>query len=213
MKFLMFNIVVAAALVYLFTGGGLDMGAAADRAAHVATKIENKARLLVGAESRPSPQKAAPTQDDKLVAPAPLPARQKPQIAKAERTDRGRQASPRRPVPAKTATRMAKAEETLAKPAPAPVRPAPLVAKAKQTDKTPLSTLPTSVVSSVPAKTPLPPGRSPEVAKRRAIVLGKTADDTMRPEPDRAKSGAERARELMLLAEEMELFSAQAIGQ
>jgi hypothetical protein len=76
MKFLMFNLVVAGALVYLFTADRADVHAAADRVYETADGIKSAARDAVGkgrellqgdqaAESRPAPspkpiQKPAP---------------------------------------------------------------------------------------------------------------------------------------------------------
>lgn len=157
MKFLMFNLVVAAALVFLFAGDKGDLAAIAGKAERAVEQIKTKAVEVI----KPAEEVS-----------------QKPVSAPAAA-----------PVPA---------IEKKAPPAPKP----PPVAKAETAPPVPEKT--------VAARTPQPP-LPPEVKKRRAEVL----NDAGAPAPKAGKfmSSGDRKRELLMLSEEMELFSAKAIAR
>lgn len=179
MRFLIFNIVVAGALIFLFAGDKADLHAAADRAHDVATDLKAKAFEVIGAR-----EAAAPKETPKPVAqPAPV----KPVTKK---------------VAAKPMTE--KSPIVLAEPA---VEPAPGTAAAEAVREVQVATR-----KLVP---PLPP----EVERRREEVLaegivGKNAVRVDREAPSQKfMAASERKRDLILLSEEMELFSAQAISR
>ncbi len=75
MKFLMFNLVVAGALVYLFTADRADVHAAADRVYETADEIKTVARNAVGKGRRLLQSDGAPP--SRPIAPAP---RARPQL-------------------------------------------------------------------------------------------------------------------------------------
>lgn len=177
MRFLLFNIVVAGALIFLFTTDKADLHAAADRAHDAATGLKTKAFEVIGARKAPAAQ------------PAPK--------AEAE------------PSPAKPVDRKVVAALTEEDPAPAAI-PA---AEAKP------GTAAAEAVKEVQVATrKLVPPLPTAVEKRREEVLAegivggpvsaKGASDTQK-----FMTAADRKRDLMLLSEEMELFSAKSISR
>ena len=166
MKFLIFNIVVAAALVFLFAGDKGDLTAIAGETERLVADIKSKAVEAIDAKS-----------------PEPPPVKQ-PAV------------SPPKP-----------AVEPAATEAPVPTSPAPA---AKSAPVKPAGhPLPAVDVADRSPTPPLPP----DVAKRRAEVLN--AGDAVVSEGtvEKFMPADIRKRELMLLSEEMELFSARAISR
>ncbi len=163
MKFLLFNLVVAAALVFLFSGDRADVGAT------VAALSEEAAGSV--SETRPAPVERAP--EPETVAPPP-----------------------------KTNASM----ETPAAKAPPVQEKAPAVPE----------TAPGRVASALPPKAPVLP---PDVAERREKVLGdllpdgKGEEKIIEVDPKKFMSPEQRRRDLILLSEEMELFSASTLGR
>lgn len=232
MKFLMFNIVVATALVYLFASGGSEVRTASERAAHAANTLKQKTRGWIGTASEGVAKETAPTaaktktqprdmktqaNDSNLLTRAPAPVRQAPDIKQAKRDDRTAQASPQEKEMPKARTIVAMRDDKPVTSGVASSQVDARDAKGQPTQKKPLPALPTSIVSSnqwQSSKRQL----SPEVEKRRAIVLGKSSNNNSsnnvtKTAPWHSKSKVERARQLMLLSEDMELFSAKAIGR
>jgi len=160
MRFLVFNIVVAAALVYLFTADRADIHAAADKAYGVAETVRTKAEDVVAS------LRDRPDQIEEVEAVAS----ETPAIA-----------VPSNPKPARVAANPATPEPPAAPPLPEP--------------------------ELVPAVTP-------EVAARRAEVLanGPVSGET-HPAEEGAVTAIDRWRDLHRLAEEMELFSAEAASR
>jgi outer membrane biosynthesis protein TonB len=169
MRFLLFNVVVAVALVFLFAGDKADIHAAADRAHDAATDMKAKAFEVIGAQNAP---KATP--------------------------------QPSKPVEQKTA---------------AATPPEKTPTTAERTPKPQPGTAAAEAVKEVQVATrKLVPPLPPEVEKRRAEVLaegivggkvsGKTDSGT-----SKFMTASDRKRDLMLLSEEMELFSARSISR
>jgi len=160
MRFLVFNIVVAAALVYLFTADRADIHAAADKAYGVAETVRTKAGDVVAS------LRDRPAEVERVEAAVP----DAPEIA-----------FPAEPEPAPVAANPAPPEPPAAPPLPEP--------------------------ELVPAVTP-------EVAARRAEVLAEgPVRGEIAPADERAATAIDRRRDLHRLAEEMELFSAEAASR
>jgi len=193
MRYILFNLAVGAALIYLFNGGQLP---AMDWKAGIA---QLKAEVTQK-EMAPAPvgnQLAAAGQShgrDVIEPPKPAP-KPKPQPKTTPKPSTGStktKAAPQLP-PMPQARQVAKRPEP--KPAPKGVQAA--------------------AEMSVPPVPPVPPA----VAQRRAEVLGEAAP-TPAPAPKRVRlepgttmmSAAERKRELDALAEEMEMLYIQKIG-
>lgn len=185
MRFLLFNIVVAGALVFLFTSDRADLHAAADRAHAAANDIKSKAFEAIGAEQTAKPPRKSETAPvaEAVEPPATVPAQTEalPATAKAEA------------APAKT-------EETFSQNRPL----APAAADAVREVQ----------IATRKLVEPLTQEKLPaHVAQRRAEVLAEGIVGA----PDRAEQkfmpAATRKRDLMLLSEEMELFSARAISR
>lgn len=162
MRFLLFNIVVAGALVFLFASDRADLHAAADRAHDAARDLKSTAF----GETEP----AAP---EETVKPEPA------------------------PDPAKTAE---KTEGTFAENKPLAPAAADAVHEVQVATRKLLDPLPTS---------PLPP----EVAQRREEVLAEGIVGGPVAGNGKFMPASIRKRDLMLLSEEMELFSARAISR
>lgn len=168
MRFLLFNIVVAGALIFLFAGDKDDLHAAADRAHDAATGLKAKAFEIIGAKKTPSVEKTP-----------------------------------------KTATRPATAT-TGEKPKSAPANPA---------ENPHAGTAAADAVKEVRVATrKLVPPLPKEVAMRREEVLsegivGENVSAIDESVKQRFMAASDRKRDLMLLSEEMELFSARSIGR
>lgn len=183
MRFLLFNIVVAGALVFLFTSDKADLHAAADRAHNAANDIKSKAFEVIGTKETPRLEPA--------VKPAARPETVKP--AKAA------------PAAAETRTAATQAteptsEETFSQnkplaPAAADAVREVQVATRKLVKPSPVETLP------------------PEVEQRREEVLAEGIVGDPVSEAQKFMPASTRKRDLMLLSEEMELFSAKAISR
>ena len=176
MRFLLFNLVVAGALVFLFASDKADLHAAADRAHQAATGIKARAIEAYGAkETTP----AGPTRA----------------------TDRAK--APPHPFanPVKTAKTAA---------------PKPVIGQKSPTLTSDIKAKPAAIeaVRQIRVATrKLVPPLPPEVEKRRKEVLGNTAVPATRPSPQNFMSTVSRKRDLMLLSEEMEMFSAKSISR
>lgn len=178
MRFLLFNIVVAGALIFLFTGDKADLHAAADRAHDAATDIKAKAFKVIGAKKAP-----AVTEAPKAVV----------------------DAAPAKPIATKTIT----AEPGVPANTTSASRPEPGTAAAEAVKEVQVATR--RLVKPLP----------PEVKKRREEVLsegivgGKSRVSTAPAGSDTQKfmTSSDRKRDLMLLSEEMELFSAKSIAR
>lgn len=189
MRFLLFNIVVAGALVFLFTSDKADLHAAADRAHNAASDIKSKAFEVIGADTigaketvKPRPViKAAPVTRPKT------PAETAPASAETRST-----------TAATAATEMR--EETFSQNKPL----APAAAEAVRE----VQVATRKLVAPRPAK-PL----APEVQQRREEVLAEGIVGKPVTEAQKYMPAATRKRDLMLLSEEMELFSAKAISR
>ena len=163
MKFLIFNIVVAGALIFLFAGNKGDLTAVAQKAEQVVSKIKTEAVEAVGPK-------------------------------------------PETPPPAKPVT----PSVNVTKPAAAPVDASPSVAKPKAPASEPAAQpLPSVTIADRTPKAPLPPA----VAKRRAEVLDEGATVVSEGSAEKFMPAEIRKRELMLLSEKMEMFSAEAISR
>lgn len=168
MRFLLFNIVVAGALIFLFAGDKDDLHAAADRAHDAATGLKAKAFEAIGAKKTPAVEE-----------------------------------------PPKMAIRPA-AAKTGEKTKPAPANPA---------DNHHAGTAAADAVKEVRVATrKLVPPLPPEVAKRREEVLsegivGGNVSAIGESGKQQFMAASDRKRDLMLLSEEMELFSARSIGR
>lgn len=187
MRYILFNLAVGAALIYLFNGGQLP---AMDWKAGIA---QLKAEVTANDPAPvPAPkQLAAAGQShgrDVIEAPKPAP---KPQPKPEPSTGSTKsKAAPQLP-PMPEAQQVAKRPEP--KPAPKGVQ--------------------TAAAASTPSVPPVPPA----VAQRRAEVLGEAAPapapKRVRLEPGTTMmSSADRKRELDALAEEMEMLYIQKIG-
>jgi len=202
MKFIAFNLVVGAALVYLFSADSGELHDLADRTHATVGQVKSYARDLVGKETPPAPPPVA--------AIAPEPAPEPKAIAK--------------PVP--------KPEPKVAKAAPPPPPPKPKPApKLAEMPKLPAATevaqRPTPKKAALDvtkmAEKRLDSEVPPAVAKRRAEVLAgvggasKPAPRRQAPvalaEGESLMSPAERRRKLHTLAEEMELMYARSAAQ
>lgn len=195
MRFLMFNAVVALALLYLFTGGDRPQ----DKAAAAMGSLKTIASRAVDDVREKLDKPHTPVMVAKAPAPAPRP---KPERKPAPIAEAAPPAAPAQPVqqiqPEKQAT-------VLPKPAPEPMPDVPPVPVGKVT------------VAKVAA--PESPSPAPEVAKRRAEVLAESTPPTD-DETRAVEIGAgplmtpeERRKALLRLSEDMELFSVGVSGQ
>lgn len=182
MRFLLFNIVVAGALVFLFTSDKADLHAAADRAHDAANGIRSKAFEVIGAQQTAKPQPA--------VKPTPV-------------TEPAQPAQPVETAPAETAT--AETEETFSQNKPL----APAAADAVREVQVATRKLVEPQARKPQAVKPLPP----EVEQRREEILAEGIVGQSETEAQKYMPPSTRKRDLMLLSEEMELFSAEAISR
>ncbi|MBO6783351.1 MAG: hypothetical protein JJ899_08805 [Alphaproteobacteria bacterium] len=198
MKFILFNLVVTGALVFLvFDKGGApgDMPGPSEIAERVEGLFEGKPdavpALPAALLGTTAPVEAA-LGDDLAPLPEPRP-EPEPGTVSAPTAVAPVAASPVPPAPPEPP-----AEEIL------PLVPA---------EKTPVPETPAPASGPVMVAEAPPPGLAPDVAKRRAEVLG-TPQRTVRPAVRLSESArealAERRLRLERLAEEMELMSAEA---
>ena len=185
MRFLLFNIVVAGALVFLFTSDKADLHAAADRAHDAANDIKSKAFEVIGTkETTPAKPAIKPVANPEPVKPA-------------------------KAAPAAAETR------TAAKPTPA-TEPA---SEETFSQNKPLAPAAADAVREVQVATrklvkPIPVETLPqEVEQRREEVLAEGIVGDPVSEAQKFMPASTRKRDLMLLSEEMELFSAKAISR
>lgn len=180
MKFLIFNLAVAAALAFLFTADRGDVQRVAGQVHDAVGGITDYARkaidtgvAAIGKTVAATPVKpSAPPSVESRVEAQPV-APEPPTSALARQSE-----PPRPPVPPSTSV--------------AKVRP------------------PTEAIS------PAPPGLDPAVAQRRREVLDGIASAESAPalkEGARLMSAADRRKELLSLAEEMELLYARSVGR
>jgi hypothetical protein len=185
MKFLVFNIVVAAALVFLMTADRGQVELAAGRAHEIAGDIRDFAeravdqgrRLLTRGAPEPGPDVRSETiasQAPERVAAAPEPVAPK---------------------------------EAAAKPPPPPPEPKRLAEAAPPS--------PPAIVREATPPAPERTARDAAVERRRSEVLAGVPDRSASPIAEGATlmAPAERRRELLSLAEEMELLYARSISQ
>jgi len=185
MRFLLFNIVVAGALVFLFTSDRADLHAAADRAHDAATDLKSRAFEVIGAKE-PKPSEAT-VEPDPAAEPAKTP--EKPPEATVEPDPAAE--------PAKTPE---KTEETFAQNKPL----APTAADAVREIQ-----VATRKLAEPPPANPL----APAVVQRREEVLAEGVVGGPVTGNGKFMPPSTRKRDLMLLSEEMELFSAKAISR
>jgi hypothetical protein len=189
MKFLIFNLAVAAALVFLFAADRGEVQRVAGQVRDAVGGVKDYARkalddgkaALGGTVVPEPPEAAAPLP---VEAPADARAEARPVAPQPpEAAPRGRSAPPRPPAPPRTA-----------------------VAVAPPGDAIP----------------PAPPGLDPAVAQRRKEVLEGIVSADPAPasspapalrEGTRLMSAADRRKELLSLAEEMELLYARSVGR
>lgn len=169
MKFLLFNIVVAGALIFLFTSDRADLHAAADRAHDAASGLKTRAFEVIGAQNAPA------------VRPAP----------KAETE----------PADKKAVVAVLPGED----PAPAAVKPA--------AEPKPGAAAAAAVKEVQVATRKLVPPLPPEVEKRRDEILAEGIVGGSPSGKQKFMTASDRKRDLMLLSEEMELFSAKSISR
>lgn len=181
MRFLLFNIVVAGALIFLFTSDKADLHAAADRAHDAASDIKSKAFEVIGAKEAAEPQP--------VFKPAPVTEPEKPAL--------------KRTVPAEVRSptvALATTEETFSQNKPL----APAAAEAVREVQ----------VATRKLVKPLPPVNIPAaVEQRREEVLAEGIVGEPVTEAQKFMPASTRKRDLMLLSEEMELFSAKSISR
>jgi pyruvate/2-oxoglutarate dehydrogenase complex dihydrolipoamide acyltransferase (E2) component len=182
MRFLLFNIVVAGALVFLFTSDKADLHAAADRAHDAANDIKSKAFEVIGAQQTAKPQ---------------------PTIKQAPVTEPAQPAQPAEKAHAETAT--AETEDTFSQNKPL----APAAAKAVREVQVATRKLVEPQASKRQTVKPL----QPEVEQRREEILAEGIVGEPATEAQKYMPASTRKRDLMLLSEEMELFSAEAISR
>lgn len=171
MRFVLFNIVVAGALVFLFTSDKADLQAAAGRAHETATALKAKAFEVIGAKKAPA------------VSHPPKVAAETPSIKPIEKKVVA--------APVATDTPAPEAEKSAAKEAIREVQ-----------------------VATRKLVAPLPP----EVEKRRDEILtegvvGGKISVPAGSDHQKFMTTSDRKRDLMLLSEEMELFSARSISR
>lgn len=189
MRFLLFNIVVAGALVFLFTSDKADLHAAADRAHDAANGIKSKAFEVIGAQQTAKPQpvvKQAPVTE-----PAQPVERAPAETATAESEDTFSQNKPLAPAAADAVREVQIATRKLVK---------------RQTRK-PLTIRPQAIRPQAVKQLP------PEVEQRREEILAEGIVGEPATEAQKYMPPSTRKRDLMLLSEEMELFSAEAISR
>ena len=165
MRFLLFNIVVAGALVFLFTSDRADLHAAADRTHDAATDLKSRAFEVIGAKE-PKPSEAT-VEPDPAAEPAKTPEKTEETFA---------QNKPLAPTAADAVREIQVATRKLAEPPPA---------------------------------NPL----APAVVQRREEVLAEGVVGGPVTGNGKFMPPSTRKRDLMLLSEEMELFSAKAISR
>jgi hypothetical protein len=184
MKFLAFNLAVGLALVFLFTADKGDVHKAVDRAHSLATDMKKLAKETVGAGAVQTKALAKIAHDEKPSAASV------PEVKAVTKIE-----MPAKAVP--IAAVLPKNQTVSAPPAP------PAVA-------------PPSALSSPIKAGGAPSNLDPAVAKRRAEVL----NDNPSPDPtlvlkkgDKLMSTSDRRRELLSLAEEMELLYAKSVSR
>lgn len=181
MRFLLFNIVVAGALVFLFTSDKADLHAAADRAHDTASDIKSKAFEVIGAKEAANPQPASE--------PSPVTEPAKP-VEKKPASDAVQSA----------ATTSATPEETFSQNKPLEPAAAEAVREVQ--------------VATRKLVKPSPPANLPAaVQQRREEVLAEGIVGEPVTEAQKFMPASTRKRDLMLLSEEMELFSAKSISR
>jgi len=209
MRFLVFNAVVAAALVYLFTAGsdpasragpvvGKVKALATEAIGDMRARLDKPAAPVVKPEATPAAKPVAKTVVTRAAEPVPVP----PPAPKP--------APQAKPLPASQAPVAEAHAEILPKPAPGPM---PVVPPA------PVKTVTVAEIAA-PGPEDQQPAPPPDVIKRRAEVLAEPA------RPTAANGGAieiggdgllmtvaERRKALLRLSEDMELFSIGATGQ
>lgn len=184
MRFLLFNIVVAGALVFLFTSDRADLHAAADRAHDAASDIKSKAFEVIGAKT------AAPRE-----APEARPAAKPAVPAKV----------PAKPVESRSAAASPASEATYSQNKPLAPAAADAVREVQVATR--------QLVDPAPAPAQAIKALPPEVAQRREEVLAEGIVGEPVTEAQKFMPASTRKRDLMLLSEEMELFSAKAISR
>jgi len=175
MRFLLFNIVVAGALIFLFTSDKAELHAAADRAHDAANGIKSKAFEVIGTQQTAKPVETAPATSETASNEAPA------DTATAETEETFSLNKPLPPVAADAVREVQVATRKLVEPQ--AIRPQPVK--------------------------PLPP----EVEQRREEVLAEGIIGEPATEAQKYMPPSTRKRDLMLLSEEMELFSAEAISR
>lgn len=198
MKFLLFNVAVAAALVFLFTADRGEIQKIAGRVHDAAGEMKAyAAKTLNRGQAKPDRGRVPPP-GRSLAAPAE-------RSAEPEQTT---------PPPKPPVTLRAVAPEPRPEP-PLPPQLARNLPPMPEVDEEPPPAPPAAPSAASPA------GLDPAVAKRRQEILEglDTADATpavrapVLKEGARLMSPAERRRELLSLAEEMELLYARSISQ
>lgn len=213
MKFLLFNLAVAGALVFLFTSDRGDLRALADRAFDATQTAKKSAQEAVESVVDGSPKKPAVSQSTAPQAGNPVPSKPFQNGAAPSPAPSTPPQAKERPM-ATTIASGQSGQPGLPETKPVvetPMRAAPAAdsAAAPETVQRRVVTGPPQAIASLP----------PEVAKRRAEVLGDMApsaaggERTIDVTVKKFMTPAERRRDLMLLSEEMELLSAGSIGQ
>jgi len=184
MKFLAFNLAVGLALIFLFTTDKGDVHKAVDRAHELAGDMKKMAKEAIGAKTV------------QTNAPAKMTERKSSTVVQTPET----KTAPKIKTPSKTVSI-------------APVLPKKQIVSAPPA---PPAVAPPSALPSPKKAGGAPSNLAPEVAKRRAAILNNspTADPTpVLKKGDKLMSSADRRRELLSLAEEMELLYAKSVSR
>ena len=232
MKFILFNVAVGAALIYLFAADGPELDRAAVRIQGAASEL--KARASEVFDKAPTGEANAKTVTAAPAPAAPAPAGPKPSPTTAPTVA----ANAPRPVPESAASETSEPESagdrTIAEPVKAKTPKDPPKPSEEPVKK------PTEVASSAAAAAPkqvadakptpfakvttkqtkithsLPKVSEPAVAKRRQEVLDGIVAEGPRPvlkKGEKLMSADERRKRLYSLAEEMELLYARSLSR
>ena len=204
MRFILFNLVVGAAVVYLISGNAGDTARSAgfsETTASVIEDIGDKARATVAKAVEKTPN-GAPTADKnpkpKAVAKTPngaTPAEENPKPKAAAKTHETSATAMKTPELKKTVPPLEEAKTVVSRP----------IHKTPPSKANPVDEAPKGQLASV----------SPEVDKRRAEILGKRDDGPKYAIEggEQLMSATDRYRELSKLVDDMELVYFNSLGK
>lgn len=193
MRFLVFNLVVAAALIYLFAADRQELRAAADQSHGLAQDVKSKVQSFTGAAPA-----AAPRHDETGTGLTP-------QSVKGGRT-------PSLPEIEEQLAGLKVLMEEVGPTAEPPLPARPDVAATQQGTAhdgvLTADSAPQADAAGSEFRDSLVEAVEPEVAARRELVL-----DPEPTKPPTAKPNAQRRQELLQLIEDMELFAVEALAR